>query len=449
MATTKARKVAFREHPLEYALQAFADIHGGEGPTVLLLTLNVFILLCAYYFLKVAREPLILHNRNGAEVKSYASAAQAVLLVFLTFGYGWLARHVGRMKLIACVTLFFIANLVIFWLCGISGLDIAIPYYVWVGIYSLTVIPQFWAFAADIYSEEQGKRLFAIVGIGGSLGSIVGTYIPKLLLPLGPYVLMLGSAGLLLVALSITYIVNKREDGGTDEKDAKADHRSAIGGDNGFKLLIKDKYLLAIGGLGFILNWVNTNGEYILDRTLEAAKTANAAAAHLTPDQYVQDYKSTYFLLFNVIGFVLQLFVVSRAIKYLGVRGALFVMPAFSLIGYSGVLIVPALTVILAAKVAENSVDYSLQNTSTQALWLVVPREAKYKAKQITDAIFVRCGDMASAGIVFLGAQLDLSTRSFAIVNVVLVAAWMALVYFIGNERKARAHLAKDAHAPA
>ncbi|MBC7794309.1 MAG: translocase [Clostridia bacterium] len=430
-------KTTFREHPLDYILQVFADVEGGEAPTVLLLTLNVFILLCAYYFLKVAREPLILHKANGAEVKSYASAGQAVTLIFTTFAYGWLARHVDRMKLIAIVTLFFVGNLVLFWLAGISGLDISVPYYLWVGIYSLTVISQFWAFAADIYTEDQGKRLFPIVGVGGSLGSIAGAYLPQLVLPLGPYVLMLGSAVLLTLALGITFVVNRREVA-THSNDEKAETKTKLGDSNGFALLVKDKYLLAIGALGFCLNWVNSNGEYILDRALKAASVANAAAANLTIDQYVESFKSHYFFIVNVVGFLLQLFVVSRVLKYLGLRGALFVMPAISLVGYGGISMMPVLSYIFLAKIAENSIDYSLQNTSLQALWLVVPRESKYKVKQITDAILVRFGDVASAGVVFAGSKLGFETRHFAIANIVIIAAWLATVWYIGKERTGR-----------
>ena len=64
-------RVRFREHPLEFLLGAFGEVRPGEAPTVLLLALNVFLLLTAYYLLKVAREPLILLGA-GAEVKSYA-----------------------------------------------------------------------------------------------------------------------------------------------------------------------------------------------------------------------------------------------------------------------------------------------------------------------------------------------------------------------------------------
>src|SRR5579872_1514384 len=114
---TPHARLLFREHPVEFLLGAFGEVRPEEAPTVLLLALNVFLLLTAYYLLKVAREPLILLGA-GAEVKSYASAGQAVLLVFVPSFYGWLSARVGRMALIASVTLFFAANLAVFWALG-------------------------------------------------------------------------------------------------------------------------------------------------------------------------------------------------------------------------------------------------------------------------------------------------------------------------------------------
>src|SRR3954462_1602339 len=137
------------------------------------MTLTVFLLLTAYYFLKTAREPLILLH-GGAEGKSYAAAGQAVLLVGVVRVYAALARRVGRMTLIASVYLFFTANLVFFAALARAGVDIGVPFYLWVGIFSNTVIAQFWSFANDVYSAEQGKRLFAVLGIGSSVGAVAG-----------------------------------------------------------------------------------------------------------------------------------------------------------------------------------------------------------------------------------------------------------------------------------
>ena len=135
----------------------------------------------------------------------------------------------------------------------------------------------------------------------------------------------------------------------------------------------------------------------------------------------------------NIIAAVIQAFVVSRVIKVFGVRGALLVLPVVALCGYASMAIVPLLSLIRGVKLAENSLDYSLQNTSRNALYLPTSTEAKYKAKQANDTFFVRFGDVASAGVVLVGATLGFAPRQFALVNVVLVAIWLILAVVIGR----------------
>ena len=187
-------------------------MRGGEGVTALLLMLNIFLLLAAYYLLKTIREPLILTVPGGAEVKSYAAAAIAGLLIILVPLYSALASRVSRVKLINGVTLFFIACLVAFFVLSRAGVPIGVAFFIWVGIFSLMVVAQLWAFANDVYTVEQGKRLFAIVGFGASLGAIVGSFATGQLVKLyGPYPFMLGAALLLGVCMLLTNIVNSRE----------------------------------------------------------------------------------------------------------------------------------------------------------------------------------------------------------------------------------------------
>src|ERR1700760_4190606 len=127
------RRPHWATNPAEFLLGLVADVRPGEAATAVLLTVNVFLLLTAYYLLKVAREPLILLS-GGAEVKSYAAVGQSFLLIGVSAIYGWLASRVGRMSLIAWVTLFFVGCLVIFWALGERGAPLGIPFFLWVGI---------------------------------------------------------------------------------------------------------------------------------------------------------------------------------------------------------------------------------------------------------------------------------------------------------------------------
>ncbi len=138
----------------------------------------------------------------------------------------------------------------------------------------------------------------------------------------------------------------------------------------------------------------------------------------------------------NLGAFLLQTFVVSRIFKYVGVRGALFVLPLIALGGYTAIALFPIYAVVQWTKVFENSTDYSVQNTTRQALFLPTSREAKYKAKQAIDSFFLRTGDMLSAAVVFAGTALAFTVRQYALLNVVVVAVWLVLAVAIAREHR-------------
>src|SRR5687768_1698055 len=154
-------------------LNLFAEVRPGEARTALLLALNVFLILLAYYVLKTVREALIL-GEGTAELKSYLSAGQVVLLAFVVPFYGRLVAAFPRIKLINVVTVFFVACPVLFYVLTQFDVPLAMVYFVWIGIFSMMIVSQFWAFANDVYTKEEGERLLVIVGLGASLGAVAG-----------------------------------------------------------------------------------------------------------------------------------------------------------------------------------------------------------------------------------------------------------------------------------
>ena len=430
-------------------LAPFGDVRPGEGTTVLLLAGNVFLILSAYYLLKVAREPLVLLH-GGAEVKSYASVGQSILLVFVASAYGWLASRVGRLRLVSFVSLFFIANLVVFFALGELDLPLGVPFFLWVGIFNVVTIAQFWSFTADLYSEEQGKRLFPVIGIGSSVGAVAGAWLAAPLVRRGsPFTLMIAAAALLVIGLGVTWLVHRRESGRgpvttSETVDAPLGHSDA------FALVLRDRYLLGIALLVLVLNIVTRSGDYALDRMLLGQSAARAQELGIGQAAYIAQFKAHYFQLINVGGVVLQLFLVSRIVKYVGLRAALVIIPLASTIGYGGALLVPLIEVLLVARVIESSLDYSLSNTTQQTLWLVTTREAKYKAKQVIDTFFKRAGDTLSAGIVWLTVHFALATQTFLAVNIGLSLAWVVLAVVVGRgyTRRAARSEAKRTHHP-
>jgi AAA family ATP:ADP antiporter len=416
-------------------LSLFAVVKPREVYSVLLLTLNGVLLLASYYFLKVIREPLILAAPGGAETKSYATAFLAILLIFVFYGYRAVAQRVDRLRLITYTKFFCAGCLILFCVLGHMGVKIGIPFYLWVGCYSLTILAQFWAFANDVYTPEQGKRVFAVIGVGSSLGALIGSQLAGMAVkPLGLNNMMLVPAGVLMVCLVIIRHVNAYE---TTDAARKKEADTPPGGKGGFATIFSHRYLVLIAAIILMVNLINTNGEYILDRTLEAVKDER----HYDEAQakvWLGQFKATYFFWANLAGVVLQLFVASRVFKYLDVRGALYFYPVVALATYTGMTILPVLAVVELGKIAENSLDYSIYNQAKQTLWLPTTREQKYVAKQFIDTFVVRAGDLLSGGFVFLGAALTLGTTKFTMLNVVLAGVFLVIVIMMGREHKKR-----------
>jgi AAA family ATP:ADP antiporter len=425
-----------RERVLARVMRPFAEVRPGEAVGAALMTLTVFLLLTAYYLLKTAREPLILLH-GGAEVKQYAAAGQALLLVVVVQVYSALANRVGREALITSVYLFFASNLVVFAVLVRANVVIGVPFFLWVGVFNMTAVSQFWSFAADVYTPEQGKRLFAILGIGSSVGAVAGARVAKSLATLGPAWLMGVAAGILVVCVGLFRWVGVRE-GSPGRREDEAHHEQPLVHDHVARILARDKYLLLIAGLTLLLNWVRSNGDYLLDRTLLTA-LAEAKAHGADASTFVTSFKADYFGWVNITGVVLQLFVVSRVMKRFGVRDALLVLPAVAFLEYGSFLVAPILSIFFVAKVGESSLEYSLQNTARQSLFLVSSRVEKYVGKTVVDTVVVRAGDALTALLVWAGSRAALSTKVFATFNLVLISIWILAVFAIGRENSRRA----------
>jgi AAA family ATP:ADP antiporter len=475
--STGARAVD-RAGPLDRVLRLFADVHAGEGATALLLALNVFLLLATYYCIRPVREALILSTEGGAELKSYLAAGQAVLLLGLVPAYGALADRLPRRRLLNVVTAFFVACLVAFYALTRAGAPIAVVFFLWVGIFNLMIVAQFWSFANDLYTKDQGERLFAIVAVGASLGAVLGARLAGWLIPLfGLPQLLLVAAGLLTLGVVISNVVDAREraqhelhlplhlttaeiPAATGEYQVQTIEDSkkltvslpGIGPTSRpgtFRLVFGNRYLLLIALLILILNWVNTTGEYILSSTVsDAAKSAVAAgrAGGLSESEFIGGFYSDFLFYVSIAALLLQLFVVSRLIRYLGVQVGVLVLPVLAFTGYAILAFAPILAWVRLVKIAENATDYSIQNTIRNVLFLPTSRDEKYKAKQAIDSFLQRAGDVLSAAVVFIGINLlNWSVSGFARVNLVLAGIWVLLALAVGREYVRRSRVQQQA----
>lgn len=448
---------------LERGLRLFTDVRPGEGGTAVVLFVNVFLILCAYYLVKPLRDGWIATSEvsglSQMELKAYTSFGQTVLLAVVVSGYARLSARWPRRTLITRATLVCIANLALFWLLqpGLAGTNVpgaGIAFYLWVGMFGVFVVAQFWAFAADLYDGERGDRLLPLIAIGATGGAAFGSLLTELFVRST----QLGSGTLLLVAIlplaasvGLTHLADGRGPLGTPRTErvrtATPAAAEAPSGSLGvLSLIARHRYLAAVALVALFTNWVNTNGENVLFRVVQDALShevtsrgiTDKAAIHSFVREGTTAFYGNFFFWVNTCALVAQTLLASRLLRYGGFAAVLLMLPLISFVSYTAMALVPVIAVVRVMKVAENGTNYSINNTARQVLWLRTTAEMKYQAKPAIDTLVVRLGDGLAALTVLVGVHLlDLSTQTFLLANVTLVVAWLVVSVVVVREQRA------------
>ena len=415
----------------ERLLSLGAEIHPGEGKSTYLLMSSLFFLLITAYLLKPAREMLIL-TQGGSEIRSYSVALQAILLIVTLPIYGVLVRKFDGRKFMVGIAVFFATNMFCFYVLAKIGVQISIPFFVWLGVYGVLIVSQFWGFASQVYDKQRGERLFALVAVGASVGAWVGSILSRWLVTfLGPNELILMSIFTLLIAVAITTRLSVDDFSGVNEAPKKA-----VSYWSGFSMVVKSRYLILIAIFVILLNWVNSTGEYLLSFLVEVFYEEGTAAGSITDSKetYIGKFYTEFYLMVNLVGVVIQFFVVSRLIKWAGFRPAFVITPILVFMGYGLLAFFPIVALFRVVKVTENGLDYSLQNTTRQILFLPTTRREKYEARAVIDTLCFRFGDLLQAGAVFIGLNvLYVLPRHFVFLNILLAFAMVILGMYIGK----------------
>ncbi|MDH3889365.1 MAG: hypothetical protein OEU78_12850, partial [Gammaproteobacteria bacterium] len=280
----------------ERFLRLFTEVKPGEGITALMMFANVFLILLAYYFIKPLREGWIavsdIEGLSKMEVKAYSSFVQSILLLFIVGWYARLADRWDRVTLFTRATLFCISNMVIFWFLQPNFFFEQLPvsgivYYLWVGMFGVFVVAQFWTFCADIYTDERGKRMLPFIAIGATSGAAAGSWLVDQMVETG----LVATEALLLIAtvplvasIMLVRMVEQRE-GRSVRPEIEAGHQAgqetALSPGkaslwSGAKLVMASKFLLLAALVTLFTNWVNTNGENLLFRVIQEALAVEA-----------------------------------------------------------------------------------------------------------------------------------------------------------------------------
>lgn len=400
------------------------------------------LMMVSYYILKTIREPLLLAT-SSAEIKSYAYAVTAGLLLIIIPIYGLVFRHSSKRQLTRIVTLFFLVNLGVFYLLGRSGVGIGFAYYVWVGVYNVLITAQFWAFAADSYNVKSGQRLFPIIMVGATAGSLAAPYFSGIAFPVvGPWVLMLVAMFLLALTLPLVSRGRAAIPPGSRGRPSRTGEENNGGWLSGMSFVFSDRYLFLLAMLILLLNWVNTTGEYILSELVVRYADARVLVeAGASKSDIIASFYGNFFFAVNTLTLLIQVFLVARIIRWIGIRGAILILPIVAMIGYGMVVFIPIFSIIRVVKILENSTDYSLMNTVRHALYLPLSAAKKYEGKTAIDGFFWRFGDLLQAGAIYLGLNVfHFEIEHFAALNMVLAAVWIWVAwqisrYYTGKEK--------------
>jgi ATP:ADP antiporter, AAA family len=393
-------------------------------------------LLSAYYMLRSVREAMAV--MGGHQNIPWLFTGTFVAMLLGTSLFGWVASRFPRKKLLPWVYYFFILNILIFFSLFTYALRnelemvwIARAFFVWLSVFNLFVVSVFWSFMADIYSKEQGRRLFGLISAGGSVGAILGPLITSVLvIPLGFQNLLPLSAGLLMFSVyCVAQLRRWAEQAPSEGHEVPLDSSKPIGGRAlaGIRLVFTSPYLGAIALGGAIASLLGT-ALYIYMAQLVGENFA-------TTDEHTQVF-ARLDALTSALSFFGQLIIVKQVVQRFGIGVSLAVLPVVSVIGFALLAANPVFILLAALQVARRSVTFGIGKPTNDMLYSVVSPEEKYKAKNFTETALYRGGDLVGAWTVKFMGGLGLS--GIALVFVPIAAVWTAVAFWLGRDYKRR-----------
>jgi ATP:ADP antiporter, AAA family len=370
-----------------------------------------FALLAGYYVLRPLRDQMAI--TGGVRNLPWMFTATFVTLLVAQPLYGMLVAKLPRARFIPIVNHFFVANLALFWLFFTLQIDTALIarlFYVWVAVFSLFTVAVFWSFMADIFTADQGKRLFGFIGAGGTAGALLGPVITIWLsVPFGPINLLIAAMVLLEVAV---FCVWRLEQAARVHADRGHDERLGGGAFAALPELIRSPYLLGLAG------WISLQSFCATILYFEQIHMV-AAEIHGAGEQT---------RIFAAIDLAVNLLTLATQLV--------------------AVFFVPTLAVVLGVQVAQRWIHFAFANPARQVFYTVLGREEKYKAKNLIDVVIYRGSD-ALYGWVFDSLQIiGLKLGTIALVSAPVAAVWLILSGALGRAQENRAKLAGATAAP-
>ncbi len=388
-----------------------------------------FALLAGYYVLRPLRDQMGI--AGGVKNLPWLFTATFVTLLLAQPLYGALVARLPRARFIPIVYHFFVANLILFWVLltfDIGTVFIARVFFVWVSVFNLFAVAVFWSFMADLFTSEQGKRLFGFIGAGGTAGALLGPIITIWLsVPLGPVNLMIAAAVFLEVAVFCVY---RLERAAVVHAGPKATTEN-IGGSAFAAIpeLVRSPYMLGVAAWVALLSYAATiiyfEQAHIVS---EAVKTAGLQTRIFASID----------LAVSLLTLATQLLVTGHLLKRAGTGIAAAALPAVYVVGFAVLAVMPTLMVVVAVQVVQRWMNFAIANPARQLFFTVVTREEKYKAKNLVDVVVYRGSDALSGWIFDTMQAVGLKLGAIALFSLPVVAGWFVLSIGLGRAQEKR-----------
>ena len=389
-----------------------------------------FMLLAGYYVLRPLRDQMGI--AGGVKTLPWMFTATFVTLLVLQPIYGALVKKLPRRWFIAIVYQFFVANLAIFWLLlrlDVSTVIVARVFFVWVSVFNFFAVAVFWSLMADLFTSEQGKRLFGFIGAGGTAGGLLGPLITiGFSVPFGPTNLLLVAIVFLELVVFCVYRLERCVARGNGSQQGAR----RIGGSmfSGIVALFRSRYLL---GMAIWVSLLSFGG------TILYLEQANIVAASVHGAGAQTRLFASIDLAVGLLTLVTQVLATGQLLKRFGTGASAGALPAVYIIGFAVLALAPALSVVFIFQVAQRWMNFAIANPARQVFFTVVGRDEKYKAKNMIDVVVLRGSDAVYAPL-FDGLQaIGLKISGIALCALPVVIAWLALSARLGRSQERRA----------
>lgn len=386
-----------------------------------------FFIMFSYYILRAVRDEISSADRGNLQILWTAVFFVMLLAVPL---YSWAASKWSRGVFVPLANRFFIACLISFWLCLMFLPEAARPwidrvFYVWTSVFALFVVTVFWGFMSDCFDNSQGKRLFAFIAVGSSIGGILGSTVTALLAELIPtFTLLLIACIPLEIASRCAKVLHRRFATGNVRVAGESSRPIAGNAWSGMKAVFASPYLLAIATFILLMTFASTMLYF---------QQANLVAEAFTDRGVRTAFFAKVDLAVNILTIVFQIYLTARIVKWLGVGLTLAMVPIATAAGFLALGLYPTIFVLVIVQVIYRAGRYGLTKPAREMLWTVLDREDKYKAKPFLDAAVYRGGDLVS-GWVYTGlAAIGLSIAAIALVAAPVAGIWAILGLRLGS----------------